>query len=113
MVRNWSLDLFKRRRGEWVKIVKEIGIQTLSSLPAPILEPAPTEEELAKIERDKGKLKIKKKKHRGKNEGPPVDPTKSAIQLARERFAKNKMVNAGAKNNKGTGANAGLVVGEK
>jgi nucleolar protein 9 len=111
VVRNWALDLFKRRRGEWVKKVKEKGLETLASLPELVVEEPPTAEELAKAERDEGKKKIKKTRDRGKKD-TPVDPTKSAIQLARERHAKNKMMGGGGKNDRATGANAGVIVGK-
>lgn len=111
VVRNWNLDLFRRRRGEWVKKVKEMGLETLASLPAPVIEAPPTEE-LPKIEKEKSKKKINKKNDKGKKGEPPNDPTKSAIQLARERFAKENMKNGGEKNSRVTSANAGVVVGE-
>ncbi|KAK6582540.1 hypothetical protein PZA11_004948 [Diplocarpon coronariae] len=33
VLRNWSLDLFKRRRGDWVKKVKEAALEKMKALP--------------------------------------------------------------------------------
>ncbi|KUJ10733.1 ARM repeat-containing protein [Mollisia scopiformis] len=103
VVRNWSLDLFKRRRGDWVKKVKAAGAEAVASLPSS----APTEE-----------LPEKKDKKKKKNTWGTdvVDPTKSAIQLAREKFAVEKAMkgaNQGGRGNRGSGANAGVVVASK
>ncbi|KAN0102042.1 ARM repeat-containing protein [Hyaloscypha variabilis] len=121
--RNWSLDLFKRRRGEWVNTIKAHA-SSLASVQQPSV-PAhvePEDAELGEKKKNKGKAG-KDKKARGKAEhsskAKPNSEGKSAIQLAREKFAAAKaeklaggssnsrpsFKNVGAKG-RGTGANA-------
>ncbi|KAE8440737.1 hypothetical protein EG329_006632 [Mollisiaceae sp. DMI_Dod_QoI] len=128
VVRNWNLDLFKRRRGDWVKKVKLAGIEAIASLPSTALDvQAQTDNSAA--EKDDGgkkagskdtnpapadKKKNKKSKNSRKNDPTPLPhPTKSAIQLAREKFAATKISKSAMKNHKGTGANAGVLVDSK
>lgn len=119
------MDLFKRRRGEWVKKVKAFGLEFIASLPSslPVVQP---EEDAGVTGNGSDEVKGKKSKKDKKNKGPkgkkgeaPPDPTKSAIQLAREKFAAAKLAggrvtkdgHGQGKGFKGTGANAGVVVG--
>lgn len=107
--RNWMLDLFKRKRGEWVNKIKALGAE---SMPKEAAVPQEQEQEQAEGEKDeKGDVKGKEKgKKRGKfTKGDKnAHHGKSAIQLAREKFAANKSGGAakGVKGNgQGTGAN--------
>ena len=108
MWRNWSLDLFKRARGDWVKKVKAAGV-----VPDPIVSPATAEKDGDVGEgesggKKKGRKDKDKKKWEGKN--TKVDSSgKSAIQLAREKFAAQDALKKEMKNSKGTGANSGGV----
>ncbi|CZR64331.1 related to Nucleolar protein 9 [Phialocephala subalpina] len=132
VVRNWSLDLFKRRRGDWVRKVKSSGAEAVASLPTTALPSATSEPQVEKDDEDTktgegdrekqvqkvsapGEGKKKKKKNRdnkfGKGKGEAqADPTKSAIQLAREKFAAQKKIKDAVKSHKGTGANAGVIL---
>jgi len=119
--RNWSLDLFKRRRGEWVNLVKSHSISTSSLAPAQKQTSIPVaadEDEAVVKERGK-KSKDKKSKSKpgaSKDAKSAVQESgKSAIQLAREKFAARKaekMAGLGGKSSfknvkgRGTGANA-------
>ena len=117
------MDLFKRRRGEWVNTIKAHA-SSLASVQQPSV-PAhvePEDGELGEKKKDKGKAG-KDKKGKGKPEhnpkGKATPEGKSAIQLAREKFAAAKaeklaggssnsrpsFKNVGAKG-RGTGANA-------
>jgi nucleolar protein 9 len=110
--RNWNLDLWKRWKGEWVKKVQS---DAAASAPVPVLAAIASEKKDGK-ER-KGKDAQGGKQGNGKawkgNEG------KTAIQLAREKFAATKAAVGGtSKTKKGakakggeraTGANAGAV----
>jgi nucleolar protein 9 len=104
--RNWSLDLFKRARGDWVKKVKAAGV-----VPDPIVSPATAEKggDVGEGEsggKKKGRKDKDKKKWESKN--TKVDSSgKSAIQLAREKFAAQDALKKELKNSKGTGANSG------
>jgi nucleolar protein 9 len=106
--RNWSLDLFKRARGDWVKKVKAAGV-----IPDLILPPATAEKDGDVGEgQGEGKKKGRKDKSKKKWEGnnAKVDSSgKSAIQLAREKFAAQDALKKEMKNSKGTGANSGGV----
>jgi nucleolar protein 9 len=119
--RNWSLDLFKRRRGEWVNLVKSQSVSTSSLAPAQqqISTPATADEDEVVVK--EGGKKSKDKKSKGKpgagKDGKPAtqESGKSAIQLAREKFAAKKaekMAGLGGKfsfknvKGRGTGANA-------
>ncbi|KAF8860683.1 ARM repeat-containing protein [Acephala macrosclerotiorum] len=132
VVRNWSLDLFKRRRGDWVKKVKLAGREALAALPSntpPVPEPQTLkdDEDAEKAEDGKkkagkvsapGEGKKKKKKNKDKKfakgqQTPVPGPTKSAIQLAREKFAAQKMMKVERSNSKGTGVNASVLVNGK
>jgi nucleolar protein 9 len=124
--RNWSLDLFKRRRGEWVNTIKAHASSLASVQPQQPSAPAVAETEdgdLGEKKKDKKGKGGKDKKARGKPEHNPKAKAKpegkSAIQLAREKFAAAKaeklaggpsnsrpsFKNAGVKG-RGTGANA-------
>jgi nucleolar protein 9 len=107
--RNWSLDLFKRARGDWVKKVKVAGV-----VPDPVSSPATAEKDGNVGEGDgEGKKKKggkDKKKWEGKSTKIEEARTgKSAIQLARENFAAQDALKKELKNIKGTGANSGGV----
>lgn len=124
VLRNWSLDLFKRRRGDWVKKVKESALQRLKSLPASQPTPASSDQQEDVAQEDKeptvsapgeGKKnrKIKRtqkwqEKKKAMKNAPDVAPRKSAIQLAREKFAMAKAERGGRPTGRGfrTGANA-------
>jgi nucleolar protein 9 len=118
------LDLFKRRRGEWVNTIKAHA-SSLASVQQPSV-PAhvePEDGELGEKKKDKKGKVGKDKKARGKadhsSKAKPNSEGKSAIQLAREKFAAAKaeklaggpsnsrpsFKNAGVKG-RGTGANA-------
>lgn len=112
--RNWSMDLFKRRRGDWVNTVKSAGAKAVASLVVaePVAEvqngeDEDTEVKLASKKKNKNqKGKLGKYSKGGKD---AADSGKSAIQLAREKYAAAKAAKSAMKNHKGTGANAGKV----
>lgn len=129
MLRNWALDLFKRRRGDWVKKVKEAALLKFQSLPSATsqnqiqVQEAADEEDGEEADgngKDKvsapgeGKKNKKTRKDRkaAKSAVEDAGPKKSAIQLAREKFAAAKLEKArgGTGVTKGkdfrTGANA-------
>ena len=99
--RNWIMDLFKRRRGEWVRRVKERAAITatggsLGSVPGVV------EGEVV----DGRKGKKGEFKEAGKNEkNGKHGKQKSGIELAREKFAMQKARKEMMTNNKRTGAN--------
>ncbi|KAH9213662.1 armadillo-type protein [Leptodontidium sp. 2 PMI_412] len=132
VLRNWSLDLFKRRRGDWVKKIKEASLEKMRALPSTTLTSTEfqingDENENGNDEDGNGETKQPKvsapgmgKKNRkdrkmAKNAAKAAaqGPQKSAIQLAREKFAKGKLEKGGHGAGKGapgkdyrTGANA-------
>ncbi|KAK0106346.1 Nucleolar protein 9 [Cadophora gregata f. sp. sojae] len=128
VVRNWSLDLFKRRRSDWVKKVKEESLEKMRSLPVTHPETQiqsqthGIDDEAAEDEDEKEKPKVsapgmgkknRKDRKMAKNAAKEAakGPQKSAIQLAREKFAKAKAEKAAAGSPKSgkdfrTGANA-------
>lgn len=103
VLRNWSLDLFKRRRGDWVNKVKETAgakfTTILSSQSAPEITEAVVQDEEEVVPGKvnapgtgkANKKKARKEKER-KKEAANAGLQKSAIQLAREKFAKGKAV---------------------
>ncbi|KAH6682516.1 armadillo-type protein [Halenospora varia] len=112
--RNWHLDLFKRRRGEWVNKIKALSaekeqLKTSSTIEAPVQDAE--EGTINKASKKKKKSKNKDAKAVQGVEGPTEK--KSAIQLAREKFAAKKLAGGNvSKENKygegkghGTGAN--------
>ena len=121
--RNWSLDLFKRRRGDWVKTIKASSASSVSLLQPSVPLPAEGDEEVsAKKPKDKKSKAGKDKRPQNKpGQNPKAKENtegKSAIQLAREKFAAAKAEklaggptsrpafrNTGGKG-RGTGANA-------
>jgi nucleolar protein 9 len=123
--RNWSLDLFKRRRGEWVNKIKSESASLPPSQPA-ILQPSEVavDEGAVKEEGKEGKKSKKDNKQKKDNKsklpqesfkGKGNTGGKSAIQLAREKFAAakaDKMTGSNSKptfktgRGRGTGANA-------
>lgn len=120
--RNWSLDLFKRRRGDWVRKVKEAGIAAsaeafkaaAASNPVPVDGDEPREG--AADNKARGKKGRRGNGGKSGKGGNPADEGKSAIQLAREKFAKTKVAKASGSSNpngKGksqtTGANSIVV----
>jgi nucleolar protein 9 len=107
--RNWSMDLFKRRRGEWVRKVKEA---TPQSSPAEIktsvlagkdfhVEDANERVQANARGRGRGEKKVDIKVS-GKAE---IQRQKTGIELAREKFALQKRKKEMMKSTKGTGAN--------
>ncbi|KAI9745990.1 MAG: Nucleolar protein 9 [Claussenomyces sp. TS43310] len=98
--RNWMCDLFKRRRGEWVGkvkageggagvVVKGAGVETVAT------------RQHRGTELDKPNLRAASGKYEKDTKG------KTAIQLAREKFAANKITGLKVgRNFKATGANA-------
>jgi nucleolar protein 9 len=95
--RNWNMDLFKRRRAEWIKKVKEIplppaGIVTLS-VPA-------------SLEKADAKAKDKNKKAKKDFKAYEGQLTKTPIELAREKHFTKVALKEKMKDHKGTGANA-------
>jgi len=90
--RNWSMDLFEHgRRGDWVKKVK--------SASATLTPRTPLEENAT---RQKQPTSSEKPKTHSK---PSTTEGKTPIQMARERFAKEKADKERKKTSKGTGAN--------
>ncbi|KAH7395608.1 armadillo-type protein [Cadophora sp. MPI-SDFR-AT-0126] len=128
VLRNWSLDLYKRRRSDWVKKIKEAALEKIRALPLTHPETqmqsqthAIDDEEGAEDgDEDVNKPKVsapgmgkKNRKDRKMAKAAAKEaakgPQKSAIQLAREKFAKAKAEKAGSgKGGKDfrTGANA-------
>ncbi|KAG4433783.1 hypothetical protein IFR05_010750 [Cadophora sp. M221] len=132
VLRNWSLDLFKRRRGDWIKKVKEASLSKMRALPSLTL--ASTESQVNNNENEnhedeagenEGGIKQPKVSAPGMGKKNRKDrkmaksaakaaahgPQKSAIQLAREKFAKGKLEKSsgrgsGAGKDYRTGANA-------
>jgi len=110
------LDLFKRARGDWVKKVKAAGV-----IPDLITTTIPVTSEAQDGDMDgdagkegggkkKGRKDKSKKKWEGKNaKVEERGAGKSAIQLAREKFAAQDALKKEIKNSKGTGANSGGV----
>ena len=107
--RNWSMDLYKRRPSEWVSTLK-----TPATPSAPVTSETPSTMEpkaefstapISAAEARKTKLARKKMKAQPQTVSKPADEGKSAIQLARERFAEKKAMQERMKSSKGTGAN--------
>ncbi|KAG9233000.1 armadillo-type protein, partial [Amylocarpus encephaloides] len=87
--RNWHLDLYKRKRGEWVNTVKEAATAKYPPRNAPQEEAAEVEDTAAV--KPNAKNKKKNKNGNGKfDKKADQGPKKSAIQLAMERFAEKK-----------------------
>lgn len=111
--RNWNMDLFKRRRGDWVNTVKAAGAEKAaclaSFLPEPVVEQNGEEE--VKVKKNDKKIQKGKGWRNGKGGANPADEGKSAIQLAREKFAAAKANKIAMKDHRGTGVNASAVVG--
>ncbi|KAH8687142.1 armadillo-type protein [Tricladium varicosporioides] len=89
--RNWHLDLFKRRRGEWVNKTKALSaekeqLKATSGIGAPVqdLEQGATGKALKKRKNKNNDIKAVQV-----TEGPTEK--KSAIQLAREKFTAKKL----------------------
>ena len=131
VIRNWSLDLYKRRRSDWVKKTKEAALEKMHALPIThpeTLIPSQTqaiddegaddgenEGESAKPKVSAPGMGKKNRKDRKMAKSAAKEaaqgPQKSAIQLAREKFAKAKAEKANGGGGKGgkdfrTGANA-------
>jgi nucleolar protein 9 len=122
--RNWSLDLFKRRRGEWVNKIKSESASHSPSRPAILQASEVAFDEGAVKEEGKEGKKSKDNKQKKDNKsklpqesfkGKGNTGGKSAIQLAREKFAAAKVDKITGTNSKpafkagrgrGTGANA-------
>ncbi|KAL3426358.1 Nucleolar protein 9 [Phlyctema vagabunda] len=93
--RNWMLDLFKRKRGEWIAKVKA-GEGGGSSSASSSLSAVVAAKGAGESNEGGGKDKKKDKAASGK----------SAIELAREKFAKSKNKKKLISESKGTGSNA-------
>ncbi|KAK2628821.1 hypothetical protein QTJ16_001924 [Diplocarpon rosae] len=98
VLRNWSLDLFKRRRGDWVKKVKEAALEKMKALRSSQTpsqssgkgEEAEQGQQPTVSAPGEGKKNRKEKRDRKWKEKEALNdtmPRKSAIQLAREKFA--------------------------
>lgn len=125
--RNWSLDLYKRRRADWVKKVKEAGVTFAASQPTTSFNEAsqPSVEEVPADDNGDAAAQPKtnkKKDKKGRNKQKEEEGLqKSAIQLAREKFAARKNGSAEVTHGKGrfqggkgmSGANAVAVGGGK
>lgn len=92
--RNYHLDLFKRRRGEWVNTVKALGAAAYpSEEPAKNAETAEATPSTNALQKNKKKNNKDNKRQPWKGNDEELDANgnkKSKIQLARERHAKNK-----------------------
>lgn len=91
--RNWSLDLYKRARGDWVKKIKLVGSKAAYALQS--LAPAATVGNPGD-DGEAGEAKIKKVRagrDSRKDRMKKIDeaPSKSPIELAREKFAAAKL----------------------
>ncbi|RKF62042.1 Nucleolar protein 9 [Erysiphe neolycopersici] len=106
--RNWSLDLFKRMRSDWVRKVKNtpVKLSTVMSIPSSSNTTTTTTTTTTTMNNDMKesvKLVDRKKNKNRSSQGfmPPPGPTesigKSAIELARERFASKKLIGASTK----------------
>jgi nucleolar protein 9 len=121
--RNWSLDLFKRRRGDWVNKVKSssstVAITSHTShTSVPEIPSEPLNEDREENQKSVKSAKSSKPKHSkptkgnsGLGKAGDATPQKSAIQLAREKFASAKALKTNLnptsfKGGKATGANA-------
>jgi nucleolar protein 9 len=115
--RNWSLDLFKRVRGDWVKKVKAAGV--VPDAVTPVI-PASAGKDEGDADADGKEGETKKRGGKGRKDkkdkanktwdGKSKNETgKSAIQLAREKFAAQDALKREMKISKGTGANSGVV----
>jgi nucleolar protein 9 len=115
--RNWSLDLFKRGRGDWVKKVKAAGVVP-DSIAGTTTNTVTSEAQDGDADGDAGKEGGGKKNHRKAKDKNKTNfksqkweskstSGKSAIQLAREKFAAQDTLKKELKNSKGTGANSG------
>jgi nucleolar protein 9 len=98
--RVWSMDLFKRKRGDWVRKVKDESAAAVSKYSSEIRSGKGKGDREAGEEDTAGVQVPRKNSEKGaKNNG---QPKKSAIQLARERHAKgiSKMVGPGTGGNR-------------
>jgi nucleolar protein 9 len=112
--RNWQLDLFKRRRGEWVNTIKQLAA---AKHPSAKTATETTVEEAVEEPAVSATKSKKNKKNVGGKGKVDAGPKKSAIQLARERHAAKKNgvggVNAVKVGHKGTGVNSGKLGAKK
>lgn len=118
--RNWSLDLFKRERGKWVNKLKSAA-PLASSIAYPTANKDVDDEDSKHTPAHPRKRNRPDKKERdvmavatsnapASSQKPAAGGGKSAIQLAREKFAATKVLKAqGGGKGRGTGANAGVV----
>ncbi|ESZ90107.1 hypothetical protein SBOR_9518 [Sclerotinia borealis F-4128] len=110
--RNWSMDLFKRRRADWVKKVKS-GETVGKNIPNQMVLKSQDGNANGVIGKEILGDGIGKPHGKGKNGEKEVggERQKSAIELAREKFAAHKFVGGKGKSMpikafKATGANA-------
>ncbi|POS83413.1 hypothetical protein EPUL_003453 [Erysiphe pulchra] len=105
--RNWSLDLFKRLRSDWVRKVKNTPVKSTTAITIPSgISTTTTTTTTSTMNNDTSELikdmDWKKNKNRSSHglmppPGRPESCGKSAIELARERFASKKLSSAGTK----------------
>lgn len=105
--RNWNLDLFKRRRGDWVSKMKSTPTPIVVAVVAPE-EAVADAEEPTKVNETKKSKKIADRYGKGKAQVPSG---KTGIQLAREKFAAEKLSRLSQSRNEGSGANAQAIKG--
>lgn len=112
--RNWDIDLFNRKRFDWVFKVKNNGAaaaKNLATTPS-VIEPNNNDDEGDEEKKPQKKNKKQREKKDGKGKGAKdadLNSGKSAIQLAREKFAAAKLAKGAMKGNRGTGVNARAV----
>ncbi|KAI0998578.1 Nucleolar protein 9 [Podosphaera aphanis] len=104
--RNWSLDLFKRARSDWVKKVKSTPVPEFMGPAAnPICSPEVDAEKTMNV----SKSKNQRKKIKPTKDQSTRASGKSAIEMARAKFAAAKAANGANSTRvaaKATGANA-------
>lgn len=113
--RNWDMDLFNRKRFDWVFKVKNAGAAAAKNLAPPpsAIEPNNNDDDEGHEEKKPQKKNTKqreKKDNKGKGtKDADLNSGKSAIQLAREKFAAAKLAKGAMKGSRGTGVNARAV----
>lgn len=103
------MDMYKRRRGDWVKKVQGVQIPIIpgaSTTPATTSSSSTSNPAVADTTTPPSAARKEKFSRREREKDGAVDTSgKSAIQLAREKFAKQKMEKERKRSHKGTGAN--------
>ncbi|KAB8659312.1 hypothetical protein FH972_026201 [Carpinus fangiana] len=109
--RNWKMDLYQRRRGEWVRQTREeAGNDGFVSFPDGVSGGGNVKSN------SDGAMTMADVSHTAGNRMRRVDKEaaskgKTALQLAREKFAKNKA--AGIERGSGSGANGMAIAGAR